>query len=258
MAESDALRARFADLRGGERRLRNPPPNGQGGAMLAEGFRLVRQAQDLGHHLEALLVRSDYRGPLPPGDYGVLVLDPPEVNRLTGFGDMREMAGLFPRPPDRAPADVARTARRLLVLEGVANPGNVGTIIRSAAALGVDATLVGPASGDPLGRRALRTSMGAGLTHPWAPDPHPLATCRGEGIATLALTPDPDARPIDDVLAERGGERLALVLGAEGPGLGDTTLQAADERVTIPIVPGVDSLNVAAAAAIAIYAVTTR
>ena len=110
--DQQALRARFADLRGNERRLRRPPPDGQGGEMLAEGYRLVCDTQAAGHHLQALLVRGDYSGPLPPGDHGVLVLDPPEVNRLTGFGDMREMAGLFPRPPDADPRALVGGAPR--------------------------------------------------------------------------------------------------------------------------------------------------
>jgi len=117
---------------------------------------------------------------------------------------------------------------------------------------------VGPASSDPYGRRALRTSMGTALDHPWAPDPDPIATCRVNDIATLALTPDAGAQRLEDVLAERTGQRVALVLGAEGPGLTHTTLAAADERVTIPMAPGIDSLNVAAAAAIACYLVASR
>jgi tRNA G18 (ribose-2'-O)-methylase SpoU len=122
----------------------------------------------------------------------------------------------------------------------------------------MDATLVGPASSDPYGRRALRTSMGTALDHPWAPDPDPIATCRANGIVTLALTPDAGAQRLEDALAQHSGDRVALVLGAEGPGLTDATMAAADACVTIPMAPGIDSLNVAAAAAIACYLVASR
>ncbi|MGI9186645.1 MAG: TrmH family RNA methyltransferase, partial [Gaiellales bacterium] len=143
------------------------------------------------------------------------------------------------------------------VLEGVANPSNVGTIVRTATALGIDATLIGPGSSDPLGRRALRTSMGAALVHPWAPDAAPLATCHATGFTTLALTPAADAEPLLEAIASRADERVALILGAEGPGLCAETLVAASARVTIPMRAGVDSLNVAAAAAVACFAMTT-
>jgi len=256
--DPDALRDLFASLRGEERRLRRPPPDGTGGILMAEGARLVVHAQERGHHLNALLVSTKYNGPLPAGDHGVLTLEPEEIQRLTGFGAMREMLGAFDRPPDAETGPVIEGARNVLVLEGVANPSNVGTIIRSAVALGMDATLVGPASSDPYGRRALRTSMGTALDHPWAPDPDPIATCRAKGIVTLALTPDPGAQRLEDALAQHSGQRVALVLGAEGPGLTDATMAAADACVTIPMAPGIDSLNVAAAAAIACYLVASR
>jgi len=257
MDETD-LRNLFASLRGEERRLLRPPPDGAGGILMAEGARLVVHAQQRGHHLNALLVSAKYNGPMPAGDHGVLILTPEDIQRLTGFGAMREMLGAFDRPPDAETGPVIEGARSVLVLEGVSNPSNVGTIIRSAVALGMDATLVGPASSDPYGRRALRTSMGTALDHPWAPDPDPIATCRARGITTLALTPDPSARRLEDALAEHRDSPLALVLGAEGPGLTDATMAAADECVTIPMAPGIDSLNVAAAAAIACYLVASR
>ena len=258
MTNQDDLRALFASLRGEERRLRRPPPDGTGGILMAEGARLVVHAQQRGHHLNALLVSTKYNGPMPEGDHGVLTLEPDDIQRLTGFGAMREMLGAFDRPPDAETGPVIAGARSVLVLEGVANPSNVGTIIRSAVALGMDATLVGPASSDPYGRRALRTSMGTALDHPWAPDPDPIATCRANGIVTLALTPDPTAQRLEDALAQHLGARIALVLGAEGPGLTDATMAAADACVTIPMAPGIDSLNVAAAAAIACYLVASR
>lgn len=241
----------FAGLRGEERRVRRPPPDGRGGLLLAEGARVVDRCLQAGHHLRALLVSTVYSGPLPSPAVPTLVLDPEEIQRLTGFGAMREMLGAFDRPPDPTASQVLPSARRVLVLEGVMNPSNVGTIIRSATALGVDATLIGPGSADPFGRRALRTSMGAALVHPWAITADPVADLRAHGFALLALTPDEAATPLPRAVRELVGRRVALALGSEGEGLSDHLVAAADDRVTIPMAPGVDSLNVAAAAAVA-------
>lgn len=253
MNDQHALREMFRSLRGEEARLRRPPPAGVGAVFLAEGARLVARTQASGHRARALLVSTRYSGALPPLDCPVLLLDAAQIQALTGFGAVREMLGMFERPPDATAANVLVGARRVVVLEGVANPANVGTIIRSAAALGIDATLIGPGSGDPLGRRALRTSMGASLNHPWASVADPITTCREHGLISLALTPDPTARSLAVALAERSGTSVAILLGAEGPGLRMSTQASADERVTIPMAGGVDSLNVAAAAAIAFH-----
>ena len=233
--------------------MRRPPPDGRGGLLLAEGARVVDRCLGAGHHMRALLVSTAYNGPLPSPAVPTLTIDPDEIQRLTGFGAMREMLGAFDRPADPVAADVLPTARRVLVLEGVANPSNVGTIIRSATALGVDATLIGPGSADPFGRRALRTAMGAALAHPWAITADPLADLRAHGFTVLALTPDADATPLPEALSPLGDGPVALMLGAEGPGLTPAALAAADERVTIPMAPGVDSLNVAAAATVACW-----
>jgi tRNA G18 (ribose-2'-O)-methylase SpoU len=243
----------FRGLRGEERRLRRPPPDGQGGLLLAEGARVVERCLGAGHSLRALLVSTEYTGPLPHPPVPTLTLDPHGIQALTGFGAMREMLGAFDRPPDPVAGDVLPSARRVLVLEGVMNPSNVGTIIRSATALRVDATLVGPGSADPFGRRALRTSMGAALVHPWAITADPVADLRAHGFALLALTPDSGAQALPVALAERSADRVALALGTEGQGLSDHMLALADARVTIPMAPGVDSLNVGAAAAIACH-----
>ncbi|MCX6409635.1 MAG: RNA methyltransferase [Actinobacteria bacterium] len=253
MTDRAALMEMFRDLRGHESRLRRPPPAGDGAVFLAEGVRLVERTQAAGHVPKALMVNTEYTKAPPDLGCPVVHLTPHEIQSLTGFGAVRDLLAMFHRPPDPDPATVIPAAQRVLVLEGVANPSNVGTIIRSAAALGVDATLIGPGSGDPLGRRALRTSMGAALDHPWAISDDPLATCREHGFATLALTPAPDALPLPHALAGMNGTRVALFLGAEGPGLDDATLQGADIRVTIPMAGSVDSLNVAAAAAIACH-----
>ena len=161
---------------------------------------------------------------------------------------------------DRAPppdlAALLRRRRLLAVLEGVNDHENLGALFRNAAALGVDGVLLGPRCADPLYRRSVRVSMGHVLRVPFAalPGPWPAVAgrLRAAGLRVAALTPAPDAVPL--AAAGLGSERVALLLGAEGPGLSAEALAAADVRVRIPMAPGVDSLNVATAAAVAFHA----
>jgi tRNA G18 (ribose-2'-O)-methylase SpoU len=142
----------------------------------------------------------------------------------------------------------------LCVLEGVGDHENLGSIFRNAAALGVDGVLLGPGCSDPLYRRAVRVSMGHVLRVPFGTVtdwPGGLHELRAEGFRVLALTPDATAVPLHE--AVRAGQRTAVLLGSEGPGLTEEALAAADERVRIPMAGDVDSLNVATAAAIALY-----
>ena len=143
------------------------------------------------------------------------------------------------------------------MLEGLNDFENLGSLFRNAAAFGVDAVLLDPTCADPLYRRSVRVSMGhvlrvpfAGLAGPW---PHSLAAVRASGFRLLALTPRPDAVPLRAVPVP---QRWAVLVGAEGPGLSEAALAAADERVRIPMAPGVDSLNVATAAAVAFAQLT--
>lgn len=251
MTDDAPIREMFRDLRGHESRLRRPPPSGEGAMFVAEGERLVLRTIEAGHVPVALLVNTRSSTGIPDLGCPVIHLDPPAIQSLTGFGAVRDLLCLFRRPPDPRLDDVLPGARRVLALEGVATPSNVGTIMRSAMALGVDAVLMGPGSGDPLGRRALRTSMGAALLRRWACTDDILATCRTYGLSALALTPAADAVSITHELATRRDERVALIVGSEGPGLTPATLAGAAARVTIPMAEGVDSLNVGAASAIA-------
>jgi tRNA G18 (ribose-2'-O)-methylase SpoU len=164
------------------------------------------------------------------------------------------------RPPLRPAADLLAdpAVRRVAVLEDVVDHTNVGAAFRSAAALGVDAVLVTPRCADPLYRRSVRVSMGTVFQVPWTRlpewvDARELLTDRGFRVAALALADDAVTLR---ALASDPPERLALVLGAEGDGLSRQALAAADTVVTIPMAHGVDSLNVAAAAAVALYALT--
>jgi tRNA G18 (ribose-2'-O)-methylase SpoU len=148
----------------------------------------------------------------------------------------------------------------VVVLERVSNPTNLGVIVRSAAGLGIDAVLLDPTCTDPLYRRVARVAMGEGYAFPWAwltRLPVGLGPVREAGFRLLALTPDPEAVPIDRVQVGEG-ERVALLFGAEGPGLSAATLAAADERVGIPMRGGVDSLNVGVAAGIACWVLGRR
>ena len=147
-------------------------------------------------------------------------------------------------------------ARTVAVLEGVNDHENLGSIFRNAAGLDVDAIVFGSGCADPLYRRAVRVSMGHALLVPyaWAPDwPADLEVLRNNGFRLLAMTPDPAARTLAEAMTDVAGERVAILVGAEGPGLTETVMRAADTRVRIPMSRGTDSLNVATAAALAFY-----
>ena len=175
------------------------------------------------------------------------------LTQLTGFHLTRGMLCAMRRPQPRDPAALLQTAARVAVLENVMNPTNLGAIFRSAAALGMDAVLLTSAGSDPLYRRAVRVSMGTVFQVPWAylPEDWP-ELLHALGFRTAAMALRDDSLSIDDprLLAE---EKLAIVLGTEGDGLADGTIAHCDYTVRIPMAHGVDSLNVAAASAVAFY-----
>ncbi|HVM07446.1 MAG TPA: RNA methyltransferase [Acidimicrobiales bacterium] len=173
------------------------------------------------------------------------------VREVTGFHIHRGAVASAERGPLPAAADVLRGASRAVVLEGVSDHENIGSIFRSAAAFGFDAVLLDAACADPLYRRSVRVSMGHILHVPFA-RVSSLDEVRAAGLSVLALTPSADAVPLDEVAAAPPA-RCALVLGAEHPGLSASWLAAADRRVRIPIAAGVDSLNVSVAAAVAMH-----
>jgi tRNA G18 (ribose-2'-O)-methylase SpoU len=178
------------------------------------------------------------------------------MNAITGFNIHRGCLAIGERLPLPAWTSLARGARRLVVLEHVSNADNVGGIFRNAAAFGVDAVLLGPSCTDPLYRKAIRTSMGAALQIPFATIdewPDDLRRLRAGGLHLVALTPAPEAQAIE---ALGPPDRAALLMGHEGHGLSAAALALADLRVRIPMAAGIDSLNVATAAAIALYALT--
>lgn len=235
------------------------------GVFVAEGDVVVQRALRAGYALRSALVDATRTTPLPdevPGDVTVFAAGPAVLERITGLGVHRGVLAAFDRRPVPPPADVLAAARRVVVLENVVNPTNIGVIARSAAAFGYDGLLLDHSCCDPLYRRASRVAMGEvfGVPHAWLGRlPDGLAVVRAHGFAVVALTPDGGAEDIDAVVASFGpDDRVALLLGAEGHGLAAATMEAADRRARIPISPAVDSLNVGAAAAVALYALRQR
>ena len=186
---------------------------------------------------------------------------PPEVvESITGFHLHRGALAAMHRPALPAVGDLVADARRVAVLEGVVDHTNVGAVFRSAAALGVDAVLVSPDCADPLYRRSVRVSMGTVFQVPWTrlePWPAGLGLLREAGFTVAALALADDAVTLDE-LAAALPERLALLLGTEGDGLSRRAVAASDVVVRIPMAGGVDSLNVAAASAVAFWATRAR
>jgi tRNA G18 (ribose-2'-O)-methylase SpoU len=228
------------------------------GLFIAEGELVLRRALRAGFRARSVLVdvkRVDQVADLAGAGAPIYCATQDLLQRLTGFHVHRGvLASLYRRPlPDVA--DVLAASRRLVILEDVNNHTNLGAIFRGAAALGMDAVLLSPSCADPLYRRSVRVSMGQVFAVPYArlgPWPRALQMVREAGFAVLALTPAQDAVPIQRLDAAHRS-RPALLLGAEGSGLSLSALRASDQRVTIPMKRGVDSLNVAAAAAVAFW-----
>ena len=183
-------------------------------------------------------------------------VDAEVMAEVVGFHLNRGVLAAARRPPVLDPAALLAKARTVAVLEGVNDHENLGSIFRNAAGLGVDAVLFGPGCADPLYRRAVRVSMGHVLLVPFgrAPDwPGGLTMLREHGFTLLAMTPGPGSVPLAEAMAGAAEARVAILVGAEGPGLTETAMRAADARVRIPMSRGTDSLNVATAAALAFY-----
>ena len=175
---------------------------------------------------------------------------------VIGFHLNRGVLGAARRPPELTTAEVLTDARTIAVLEGVNDHENLGSIFRNAAGLGVDAVIFGTGCADPLYRRAVRVSMGHALLVPFARTqrwPGDLELLRDNGFRLLAMTPDPRADTLADAMGALARQKVAVLVGAEGPGLTETTMRASDVRVCIPMSRGTDSLNVATAAACAFY-----
>ncbi len=230
------------------------------GVLIAEGAVTIRTLLGSGRHVRSLLLvereHARLAADLAAVDAPVYVAELDLLRAVAGFDVHRGALAAADRFEPPAAAELLRTARRVVVLEQTSSVENLGAVFRNAAAFGFDGVLLDPACGDPLVRRAVRVSTGHTLTVPFARvdgAPAALAALRAAGFRSLALTPRADAEPIDRLAPD--DERLALLLGAEGPGLSDAALAGADDRVRIPMAPGVDSLNLAVAAAVAMHRV---
>ena len=258
---ADPRLADYVGLTDTVRRVRHEP---SAGFFIAEGQLVMRRAAQAGCPPRSLLLAPNRVDDLLPElaalDCPVYVASPEVLEAVTGFHVHRGALGAFGRLPLPAASDLLTTARRVLVLEEVNSPTNLGAIFRSAAGLGMDAVLLSPTCCDPLYRRAMRVSMGEVLAVPYAylPEwPAGLETIRAAGFEVLALTPAPDATPLDEVHVT-DADRVAVLLGAEGPGLSAAAQAASSLRVRIPMAAGVDSLNVGAATAVACWALGRR
>ncbi|HYQ74976.1 RNA methyltransferase [Cellulomonas sp.] len=239
------------------------------GLYIAESSTVLGRALAAGHRPRSVLVSPrwlpDLTAMLEARDPGgepvrVYVAEPAVLEAITGFHVHRGALAAMHRPPLPPVADVIAGARRVAVLEDVVDHTNVGAAFRSAAAIGVDAVLVTPRCADPLYRRSVRVSMGTVFQVPWTrvdPWPGGIDLLREAGFVTAALALSDDSVSLDALEADPP-ERLALVLGAEGDGLKPATIAAADLTVRIPMAGGVDSLNVAAAGAVAFWATRVR
>jgi len=240
----------------------------EAGLFIAEGEKVIARAVDAGYPMRSMLLSDKWlpvMGPvLERTSAPVYVGANDLLEEVTGFHVHRGALAAMSRLPLPDPAALLERSQRVVVLEKVNNHTNIGAIFRSAAALGMDAVLLAPDCADPLYRRAVRVSMGTVFAVPYArlgadpdgpPWPRALDLLAAHGYRCLALTPAPDAIDLRE-LRLGPQEKVALLLGSEGEGLSPRALAACDLRVRIPMAPGVDSLNVAAAAAVACYALT--
>ena len=234
------------------------------GLFIAESPKVISRALDAGCEPVSILVetahiRSESLEVIQRcGDIPVFTAPFDVLTQLTGYQLTRGMLCAMRRPPLPTVEDICRTARRVAVLEDVMNPTNLGAIFRSAAALGMDAVLLTPACSNPLYRRSCRVSMGTVFQVPWTYlDPNWPETLKNMGFSTCAMALRDDSYSIDDP-ALRAVEKLAVVLGTEGDGLANSTIAACDYTVKIPMAYGVDSLNVAAASAVAFWELRAR
>ena len=234
------------------------------GLFIAESPKVIDRALDAGCIPVSILVETAHlRGESQAvidrcGDIPVYTARFDVLTQLTGYQLTRGMLCAMRRPALPTVEEICKTARRIAVLEDVMNPTNLGAIFRSAAALGMDAVLLTPACSNPLYRRSCRVSMGTVFQVPWTYlDENWIETLKGMGYKTCAMALKDDSYSVDDP-ALREVEKLAIVLGTEGDGLAAKTIADCDYTVKIPMYHGVDSLNVAAASAVAFWELRPR
>jgi tRNA G18 (ribose-2'-O)-methylase SpoU len=233
------------------------------GLYLAESEKVVRRSLAAGHRPRSFLMAqrwltdlSDLVGRAESQGVPVYFAQPGVIEAMTGFHLHRGVLASMHRPELPAPAVLLKDASRVVILEDIVDHTNVGAVFRSAAALGVDAVLVTPRCADPLYRRAVRVSMGTVFQVPWTridPWPAGVEVLRDHGFTVAAFALGDGAISLDDLAAAQP-DRLAMIFGTEGDGLSRLAIRGADLIVKIPMAGGVDSLNMAAASAVAIWA----
>ena len=253
MTPDDPRLADYIGLTDAARRLKLEPEKG---FFIAESLQVVQRAAAAGYPVRSILIAENRELPegLPEGP--LLRASHEVLEAVTGFHVHRGILASFGRLPVREAAEVLAGAERILVLEGINNHTNLGAVFRSAAGLGMDAVLLSPDCCDPLYRRSVRVSMGEVFALPYAylePFPAGVDQVRAAGFRVLAMTPS--GQDLAEVSVEG---RAALLLGAEGPGLTEAAMAASDLRVGLPMQRGVDSLNIAAAAAVGCWVVGRR
>jgi tRNA G18 (ribose-2'-O)-methylase SpoU len=233
------------------------------GLFVAEGRLVVRRAiEDGRYRIASVLVNDAALRDMASAfhsldcDVPVFVCDARELSGVAGYDVHRGCLALVHRPAARTIDAVVAAAQTMVVLEGVSNADNVGSVFRNAAAFGADGVILSPACCDPLYRKAIRTSMGAVPFARAAADewPSALTRIRAPGFTLVALTPREPSETLDVFSARPRPSRVALIVGTEGAGLSPAVESAADYRVRIPISHGIDSLNLASAVGIALYA----
>jgi tRNA G18 (ribose-2'-O)-methylase SpoU len=257
---SDPRLADYRDLRDVELRKHLEATHG---LFLAEGEKVVRRAVEAGFAPRSFLMAPRWldglEDVLASSDAPCYVVSEALAEEVTGFHVHRGALASLERRPLPSVDEVLAGARSVLVLEDIVDHTNVGAIFRSGAAFGLDAVLLAPRCADPLYRRSIKVGMGAVFTTPWTRlldwyDALPDLSARG--FTTVALTLSEDATAVEEAVS--GVDRVALVLGSEGHGLSRRWEESADRRANIPMREGIDSLNVAAASAVACYVTAKR
>ena len=264
---NDPADPRLDDIRGLNRSDRRPDLPGGKGLVISEGLLVtprlvasrfpVRTVIGFPDKVAELLADDTVAQRLTELGTNIYTVDRPTLAAAAGFDMHRGLVACADRAPAFTVAEVVNKARTLVVLEGVGDHENIGAIFRNAAGLGVDGVLFGAACADPLFRRSVRVSMGQVLQLPFATLPgttttwqRSLAELHAAGFHTVAMTPAEDATELWQAMDH---EKVAIVVGAEGPGMTEHAMRACSQRAKIPMAPGTDSLNVATAAAIACY-----
>lgn len=229
------------------------------GLFIAESPKVIKVALDAGYTPVSLLCEERHlQGDASEimarcgNDLPVFTGKRELLAELTGYTLTRGVLCAMRRPAPAEADDICQNARRIVVIDGVVDTTNIGAIFRSAAALGIDGVLLSPNSCDPLNRRAVRVSMGSVFLVPWAWADDPLKVLRRNGFLTAAMALTEKSIPLDDLRLKQA-DKLALVMGTEGDGLPHDIIAGTDYVVRIPMAHGVDSLNVAAAAAVAFW-----